>query len=210
MKGRAWVLWCLVSATASAQGVESGKVFVTDDGVEVAVVPLKGQPKAIVRVTGSGTELDGKARLHEIVDNGGRVEYRGKLRGADFYTLTARVGQYTLHLPRRGAGLPVKFSEEKTRAFKAETVWAAHQEQQKNGTLAALEKFDRKARIAELERQLGEETASAEKKCGVKIPVTVEWNALDDDTLLKHSVAGFCGHPLGELRRLCESQEGKS
>src|SRR5205807_1764310 len=57
------------SAFAGGESVESGKIYVSDDGVEVAVVTLKGAPKALVRVTGSGTELDGKARLHDIVDN---------------------------------------------------------------------------------------------------------------------------------------------
>src|SRR5438270_13198907 len=99
MRVRLLALICLASGTAVAASAESGKVYVSDDGVEVAVVTLKGSAKAIVRITGSGTELDGKARLHEVVQNGERLEYHGRGRGRDTFTLVARGGQYTVWVP---------------------------------------------------------------------------------------------------------------
>src|SRR5262249_505419 len=40
--------------------------------------------------------------------------------------------------------------------------------------------------------------------------IAVEWSAFSDEVLLKYSIASFCGRPVSELRRLCESGEGKA
>jgi hypothetical protein len=71
------VIAALVSLGGSAWAQSSGKVDSGDDGVEVVLVTL-GDKRALVRVTGSGSELDNRVRLHEIEDGGrGRVDYRG-------------------------------------------------------------------------------------------------------------------------------------
>jgi hypothetical protein len=198
------------NAFAGGDSVESGKVYVSDDGIEVAVVALKGAPKALVRVLNSGTELDGKARMHDVVDNGNRIEYRGKLHGGNFYTFhDHKNGKFSLYVPKRGE-VRLKFSDEKTKALKPDSVLKDFQKQTKDGSLAALEKFDRKAHVAEAEKEIADEMAAAEKQCGAKIPVAVDWAAISDDAILKYSVAGFCSKPAGELKRLCESTEGKT
>jgi hypothetical protein len=198
------------TARAAESGVDNAKVYVSADGVELAVVTLKGQPKAVLKVTGSGTEVDGKARLHDVIEMSSRTEYRTKLHGGSYSTfLAGKNGQFELYLPKRGE-LRLKYSDEKTKALKADAILAENKKQTKDGSLAKLENFDRKATVADLEKELADESAAAEKSCGGKLPVVVDWAALSDDTLLKYSVGSFCGAPLGELRKLCESAEGKA
>jgi hypothetical protein len=64
--------------------------------------------------------------------------------------------------------------------------------------------------VAEQEKTLKESAASVDGKCGTKLAVSVDWNTINDETLGQYSVSGFCDNPLDELRRLCETQEGKS
>jgi hypothetical protein len=205
------LLSCAAGTTHAAESaVENAKVFVSDDGIELAVVTLKGQPKALLKVTGSGTEVDGKARLHDILEMSTRTEYRTKLHGGAYSTfLAGKNGRFELYLPKRGE-VRVKFSEEKTKALKPDVIVNENKKQTKDGSLAKLESFDRKGTIAELEKELAEASAAAEKSCGGKLPMVVDWNGLSDDTLLKYSVGSFCGAPLGELGKLCQSAEGKS
>lgn len=198
-----------LTVLALAGSVHGQKVYTADDGIEVVVVP-QGDKKALVRVTGSGSELDGKVRMHDVEDEGGgRVAYRGRMRGRDYYTVRVRDGQYTVNLPKRDS-VKLKYSEDKSKALKADQLVAAHQQQTKDGTLPAMERFDRKARLAELDKQLKESLASLNKKCGTQIGMSVEWDAINDDSLLKYSISSFCEHPLNEAARLCESAEGKA
>jgi hypothetical protein len=199
----------VLGLSGAAWAQNTGKVYTADDGVEVVIVTTS-DGKALVRVTGSGSELDGKVRQHDLEDGGrNRVDYRGRMKGRDYYTVRMRDGQYTVNLPKRDS-VKLKYAEDKTKALKVDQLMNEFQKQTKDGTLANMERFDRKATQAAQEAALKEEVASLNKKCGTQVSMSVDWAAINDEALLKYSVSSFCGNPLGEAARLCESAEGKA
>jgi hypothetical protein len=200
----------LIGTLARAESADSAKVYVGDEGVEVAVVRLRAGNQALVRVTGSGGELDGLVRLHAVEENGAHLEYRGRLRGRDFYTLVVRDGKTWLSLPKHRDSMALKYDEARTRALRPETVLAAYEQQKQAGTLEALERFDRKARVNDAEAELRKAAAAAAAACGKKVAVTVDWTGVTDEMLGRYSIPSYCGAPLSELGRLCETAEGKA
>jgi hypothetical protein len=197
--------------------VEPGRVYVGGDGVAVAVVPLKPRTdnKALVRVTGSGTPFDDKVMLYERENrDGGKVAYSTTYRGRSWYTITvpsaADGGSIPIYLPGR-RDVSVKYDDKKSAELKTDDVWRAHQKQQADGTLKALAAFNRKEETAQHEKKLAAETgADFAKKCGYKLPVTINWASFSDDDIKELSITSYCGDPIDTLARLCEdSAEAK-
>ena len=203
-----------VPARAAAP-VEAGKVFSGPEGEQVAVVPLtpvEGK-KALLHVQGTGGELDGKVLPYEVSESGDDVRYTTELRGRGYSTLvvSSRGGRrsYTLNVPGRRYSISVTFDEARTKALKADEVYALHQKQQADGTLTRLMAFDRKAEMAGPDQQLAETVKSLNAACGGSVTATIDWNSISDELLKTYSISSYCESPLEALRELCESPEGK-
>src|SRR5687767_14619929 len=118
MKLGALLAVALLAGPAAAQEVVAGKVYVGDDGVQVAIVPLSGgsgPAQALVRITGVGGELDGKVFVHAVDGDSERGSYTTTLHGRPYSTVTMRRGQYEAYAPGRSGGVRVRFAEDKTR-----------------------------------------------------------------------------------------------
>ena len=190
--------------------VEPGKVFASGDGVTIAVVPLKPRSdnKALVRVTGSGTVFDDKVMLHEREDrDGGKVAYATTFHGRAWYTISpppAPEARFPIYLPGR-RDVTVKYDARKSAELKVDDVYRAYQKQQADGTLKALAAFNRKEETGRHEKQLAESTgAEFAKKCGYKLPVTIDWASFSDDDVKELSISSYCGEPVDTMARLCE------
>ena len=201
-------------AARAAAPVEAGKVFSNKEGEQVAVVPLtpvEGK-KALLLVQGTGSEFDGKVLPYELWESGDTQGYSTELRGRDFSTLLVRSRggsrSYLLNVPGR-RDIPVAFDEARTKALKGDEVYALHQKQQADGTLKKLMAFDQKAERAEREQELAESVKSLNEACGTSLTATIDWSTIPDEVLKKYSISGYCEPPLGELRVLCTSAEGK-
>ena len=216
---RRLLLALLLLAPAAARAdapVEPGRVYVGGDGVTIAVVPLKPKTdnKALVRVTGSGTVYDDKAILHERSDEGGRIAYSTTYKGRTWVTITVpsspEARPIPIYLPGR-RDVTVKYDEARSTALKTDDVYRAYQKQQADGTLAALAAFNRKEETARHEKQLTAETgADFAKKCGYKLPVTINWASFSDADIKELSITSYCGDAIDAMARLCDdSAEAK-
>jgi hypothetical protein len=201
-----------LGGAAQAQNTEGGKVYSGDEGVQAAIVFLRprSDAKALVQISGTNGVFDGKARLHRVSDEGSRTNYIGRYRGRDFYTVQVRNGQYQLWTPERNEAIALKYDEAKSKALDAEAVFAAYRKQTQDGSLAALERFDREQRIKDAEKRLGESAAETNKACGGKLAVSVDWSSVSDELLGSLSIPSFCGAPLTVMRSLCESAAGRA
>ncbi|WPB81017.1 hypothetical protein KYC5002_18015 [Archangium violaceum] len=204
-----------VPAQAAAP-VEAGKVFSGKEGELVAVVPLSPveSKKALLRVQGTGSELDGKALPYDVRESGDYVYYTTEIRGRSFSTLIARPASggtrsYTLNLPGKRDGISVSYDDDRTKALKGEEVYALHQKQKADGTLTKLMAFDRKAEVAEAEASLAEPVKSMNAKCGTSVKVAIDWNSISDELLKSYSIASYCESPFDALETLCATPEGK-
>lgn len=214
-----WLFLALLLAPGAARAdapVEPGRVYVGGDGVTIAIVPLKPKTdnKALVRVSGSGTVYDDKAIPHERSDEGGRVAYSTTYKGRTWVTITvpsaAEARPIPIYLPGR-RDVTVKYDEGKSAALKTDDVYRAYQKQQADGTLAALAAFNRKEETARHDKQLATETgADFAKKCGYKLPVTINWTSFSDADIKELSITSYCGDPIDAMARLCDdSPEAK-
>src|SRR5579863_5497250 len=156
-----------VSLAARAQTSDGGKVYVGDEGVEVKVVFLhpRSDGNALVEVSGSASELDGKTRLHHVADNGSRTDFHGRMHGRDYYTLINDKGRWNLYVPG-GHEVALKYDAAKSKALDANAVIARYQQQTKDGSLAALEKFDRGPRISRAQTKLKDAAGAVNTACG--------------------------------------------
>jgi hypothetical protein len=207
----------LSPAAARAEApVEPGRVFVGGDGVIVAIVPLKprSENKVLVRVTGSGTPFDDKAILHERSEaDGGRIAYSTTYHGRSWFTITvpsaAEARPIPVYLPGR-RDVTVKFDDRKSAELKTEDVYRAYQKQKGDGTLQALQAFNRNVESARHEKQLAETADLFAKQCGAKLPLKINWASISDDDIKELSLASYCGEPIETMARLCEeSPEAK-
>lgn len=212
----AWLGLVLALPVLAESPVESGKVFSGDEGIRVVVVPLKpaSDKKAIVSVSGTQSEFDGKAQLCEVVSAGGSdTDYKTTWQGRPFTLLVVREQygskEYRLGVPGKRDSLRVSFNDKATQELKAEEVYALHLKQSKDGTLAAMQKFDRKAAEGKQEAQLGEKLERLNKACETKLSIKVNWSSITDDVLKSTSIASYCGNVLDGLRGLCSSKVGK-
>lgn len=208
------VLGILAPQLARADApIEAGKVYTGAEGVRVAVVPLKPKSdnRAIVSVSGTDSEFDGVAQLVEVVNSGN--DFTTLFHGRKYAVLVARENwgyrQYSLSVPGKRDGLRVSYDEEATKKLKADDVYALYKKQEGDGTLAALQKFDRKGEEAKQEKQLAESVDKMNAACGAKVAAKIAWASVPDDAVKSLSISGYCSSVLDSARDLCASKAGK-
>ncbi len=194
----------------AAAPVEAGKAFSGPEGEEVALVPLtpREDKKFLVRVQGTGTEFDGKVLPHTAYDSssGGtvRVTYSTERQGRDYATLVVRGSSYELYVPDRRNGIPLKYDEARTQKLKAEDVYAQYQKQEKDGTLAKLMAFDRKAEQAHHDSAYAAQLQALNTSCGTAVAGSIDWSSVSEELLKGYSISSYCESPLTSLRKLCD------
>jgi hypothetical protein len=211
------VAWSALSASSAraAAPVEAGKVFTGPEGEEVALVPLtpREDKKFLVRVQGTGTEFDGMVLPHESHEGGSatrQVNYYTQRGGRDFTTLLMHGSSYKLYVPGKRDGIPVKYDEARSQKLKAEDVWAQHQKQEKDGSLAKLMAFNRKGEMARHDGAYAEQLKALSTSCGASVAGTIDWSTISEELLKGYSISSFCEVPLSSLVRLCDvSDEAK-
>ena len=209
-------LWVAVASLMLSAGgaragtdVGNGKVYVGPNGVTVTVVPSRtsgapGDHKVLVAVAGTGSPFDGKVLPHDVTDDGERTNYETTYHGRRWITLAVREQAMSLNVPGRRDSTGVRFDEKKTAALKPDPLYAAYAQQQANGSLKALMAFDRRAEIAQRDKEMQESAGGMAKVCGSQPAVRVDWASFSDDDIKEISIASYCGEPLETMRRMCD------
>ena len=207
-------LLLMLSASAARAGTDvgNGKVYVGPNGVTVTVVPSRtaGDHKVLVSVAGTGSPFDGKVLPHDVSDDGERTDYQTTYHGRRWITLAVRQQAMSLNVPGHRDSIGVRFDEKRTAALKPDPLYAAYAQQQADGSLKALMAFDRKAEIAQRDREMQESAGGMAKVCGSQPAVKVDWASFSDDDIKEISISSYCGEPLETMRRMCDgSNEAK-
>jgi hypothetical protein len=211
------LLLLMLSAGGARAGTDvgNGKVYIGPNGVTVTVVPSKtagapGDHKVLVAVAGTGSPFDGKVLPHDVTDDGERINYETSYHGRRWITLAVREQAMSLNVPGRHDSTRVRFDEKKTAALKPDPLYAAYAQQQADGSLKALMAFDRKAEIAQRDKEMQESAGGMAKVCGSQPAVEVDWASFSDDDIKEISISSYCGEPLETMRRMCDgSNEAK-
>ena len=108
-----FVLAGRLTAAAAASEWSSAKVYKGGDGVKVVIVRLKPleAKRALVKITGSDTNVDGAVVAHEIDEWDGKIDYWTRKNGARYVTITVRDGSYEVYLPNKNGGIWLAYDE---------------------------------------------------------------------------------------------------
>jgi len=197
------------SQALAAAPVEAGKVYSGTEGEEVAVVPLtpRSEKKFILRVKGTGSEFDGLVFPYEQNDWSTRsteqFNYSTQWHGRKYTALHVRDTKYELYVPGRQRSIRLAYDEKKTAALKPEEVYAQHQKQMKDGTLAKLMAFDRKGEESSHNKEFAATLQEMNNACGTSVAARIDWSSINEDQLKELSISSFCGTPLTSLKDLC-------
>jgi hypothetical protein len=212
-----YLLLLLLGAGLAQAGTDvgNGKVYAGPNGMTVTVVPSRtpaapGEHKVLVAVAGTGSPFDGKVLPHEVTDDGERTSYETSYHGRRWITLAVRNQTMSLNVPGHRDSIGVRFDEKMTATLKPEPLYAAFARQQADGALTALMAFDRKAEIAQRDREMQESAGGMAKLCGSQPAIKVDWASFSDDDIKEISISSYCGEPLETMRRMCDgSNEAK-
>lgn len=198
--------------------IARGLVYTGGDGVRVELVELSSGDAALVRVTGTRTKVEGKVLEHRIEENGTRTNYITQIEGRDQYTLVRERprfgnGEPTWTLYVRYAefnGLPLSFDEEASKSLDTVALYRAYEEQRDDGTLEALQRFDRQREEQKIEESFDETVQAMAKACQTEVQAAIDWSTIDDETLKDLSISGYCSHALDVMRQLCEHEPARA
>lgn len=205
----------LAAATAPAQPLtaDSARVFKNTRGEEVALVMLKplAEGRAIIRITGTASPLDGLALPYQRRVESGREYYTTDWRGRRFSFVQVdhrRGDRWELYVPGDLLhGRSLTLDEHLSQALQAGTIVLLHGSQVKDGTISRFAAFYRDAEQAEQEKSLRESVAEVEKACAAKFGWRVSWPSVSDDTLKTYSISSFCSVPFTAMAALCKESQ---
>lgn len=197
--------------------IARGLVFTGGEGVRAEVIELNTGNTALIRVTGTRTEIEGKVLEHKIIEDGGRMNYATTIHGRDQYTLVREASRHggnpSWQLYVRGSdisGMQLAYDEEASKKLDTVALYRAHEAQRDDGSLEALQRFDRKREQERHEAALAETQASAKQACGADVAVSIDWSTIDDDLLKDVSISSYCEPGLEAMRSLCEHEPARA
>jgi len=139
-------------------------------------------------VSGINDPIDQVVFLSQLEQRGSAREVYATTLDGRSYGLLQKQNQayrngdhYVVYLPGKRDGVPLAFSEEKSKAFKLADLLASVQ--------AELTKADQDATAA----------------CGTPVKTNVDWATIDDEKLQSLSIGSFCGVVASELESMCRN-----
>ena len=197
--------------------VEKTRVFTDGEDIKLEVLELQEEGKALVRVTGSRSDFEGKVVECEIQDQGRRITYTTQVDGSDWNVLVQELGRsggksswrsYLGAGYRNGVSLTLDVDAGKN--LDAVPMYRAYEDQKHDGSLEAFATFNRKATVDRTMEGLRKAAKSAAKVCGTEVGVSVAWDSFDDQFIKDKSVVSYCSGPLDAIRDLCRHEPAKN
>jgi len=214
---------CATTGTSSggadvpAGTLGAAKVYRGTGPIRVTVVPLtakaaNGAAQAVLQFQGTGGDFEGKALLCQVLKDGDTTDYQTTYHGRDWTVLSERHRfggvRDSLAVPG-GDGGTVQYDDALSGAAKPDDTYALYQKQSKDGTLAALARFDQAGTRAAEEKDIAKSVDEVKQACGATLTFAVNWQTISDDVLKKYDVANYCSAPLESLARICKTEIGR-
>jgi hypothetical protein len=164
--------------------------------------------EVLIRVDGSHSELEGKVLLCRVDRIGrGYLHYRapihGRIRAIVSVQTVHGTEKYRLLLKSGSDPIPITYNDDRTRSFDSRKFIEQYEKQKTDGTLAALQDFNRQREIDQNERKLQAAAENVNKACSTQLQFKIDWDSVGDDFLKKSSIGGICADAIGAMRRLC-------
>lgn len=215
----------LLSACSGAQRVETPRTLPPKvQGVEVyeadnwrvELARLEGGERALLRFSGTDSEIDGIPLIYEYESSEQGRRWVTQLRGRERSTLygirSARDGgdaPYRIHPPGSRDARIAKRIEEVPEGL-GEAIARRYAELLDEGVIERLQRYDRHYEIEREMEQLSESLLVTRARCDMpELSVSIDWETVGDKTLLTQSISSRCDAPLTALRQLCEREGAK-
>lgn len=192
----------------------STHVLTGPDGARVEIAEF-GTEDAYLKIMGVRSPVAGIVFPITVRQNGRRLEYTTIRDGQDYYPIHKETGpdgstRWTLYAPGLSEGLTLEWSEELSPTLDANALHATFVEQSRDGTLEAIQRFDREAAQARNDEALARDVARTGETCGATPEWSVDWSSVSDEILQEKSIAGYCGSLLQAFRNLCRFEAAKA
>jgi hypothetical protein len=188
------------------------EVFVAEDW-RVEVAHLEAPNEALIRIHGSGGELDGVPLpyRYEATDSGRRwvTQHRGRDRSVLYGTRRPNgEAPYRIHLPGSRTSRMAERIEDVPPGLGEEiaTAYASHLEA---GKVAELQEFDRAFEESREQEAFGRSLDRTREACDKPgLSATIDWSTVSDEVLMDISIASYCDGPLHAMRSACGREGG--
>ena len=197
------------AGSSTMQAVSKRFALVGSDGVLVEVVDFEGGD-SLIRVSGFEGPLKNKAVLHRRSEEGEDLRYVTQWSGRDWLTLLrsgqqSYIGAYwRLAMPGRDP-MPVAYSDERAEKVDADSLWAAHQQQERAGELEQIQKFDQVSERRHEDELVEISARGASRECGVTLKASIAWETVSDQALRERTVSDWCTSALRAINSACSA-----
>ncbi len=205
--------WLLCVGAAAAQPVQltAVKVFVGKEGqrLELGFLEPRSGKQALVRFTGTGSEVDGLVVRGALDEQGAERHdaFVTRVHGSDGATFfRIKEGQGTAWVPG-GQSFSVKFLELGSPELGKELA-ARHAEQLESGALALLAKKAFPHLVKKYDDKAAAALQELNQACGGKRSFTYDWAFIDDEVMENVNVADVCLPLLSAGKRACKALAG--
>jgi|GEM_PF-3871013 len=195
------------ASNSAMQAVSKRFALVGSDGVLVEVVDFEGS-ESLIRISGSEGPLKNKAVLYRRSEEGEDLRYVTQWAGREWLTLL-RSGQHAylgtywrLAMPGREP-MPVAYSEGRGEKVDADSLWAAHQQQQRAGELDQIQKFDQSSERRHEDELVNVSAQGAGRECGSTLKASIAWETVSDEALRERTVSDWCTSALRAMYSAC-------
>lgn len=197
------------ASSSSMQAVSKRFALVGSDGVLVEVVDFEGG-ESLIRVSGMEGPLKNKVVSYRRSEEGEDLRYVTQWAGRDWLTLL-RSGQHSyigtywrLAMPGREP-MPVAYSDARGEKVDADSLWAAHQEQQRAGELDQIQKFDQSSERRHEDELVEVSARGASRECGTELKASIAWETVSDEALRERTVSDWCTSALRAMYSACSA-----
>jgi len=190
-------------------------VLTGPEGARVAIAEF-GDDQAYFELTGIRSPTAGFVFQGEVRVEGDRTTYRTTWDGRPFVPIHRRTSGDEVRYQLYAYGLPepvtLTYDEAASAALDGDALHDKHVRQSRDGSLEAVQRFDREAAIAAAEADLAEAAGDLAEECGAAPEVVVAWDSIDDVLFTERriSVSAYCGTVLDALEGLCGLPPGRA
>ncbi len=192
----------------------STHVLTGPDGARVEIAEF-GTEDAYLKISGVRTPVAGIVFPITVRQNGRQLEYITTRDGQDYFPIRKSpmpdgTSRWTLYAPGLGEAMNLEWSEELSPTLDGNALHATFVEQSRDGTLAAIQTYDRDAAQARNDEAIARDLARTEEACGSVPEWSFAWDSITDEVMQEKNIAGYCGSVLQAFRNICRWDPAKA
>lgn len=208
------------SQSAPASDKQGDRIALRDDAetevyknvtgqIRVAIVPVihHGKNAFLLSISGVDSTIADHNLIHTRKANHQEVFFSTMLDGRERIVFAKEVRSdetdWKLKLPGTRIHHTLTYDSENSVSFDSQSVVEKYQKDFMSGKIQAIATFNRAAQQELEEQDILPYIKKMQKECGSTVGASVRWEDINDERLMKYSVAAYCKTGLRTLRDMC-------